>query len=135
MEFSKFKKEWLLLCVACLISVVSIYSDLSTVKETTWLARSGAILVLFAAIVEYRLSAFLFDDIHKAAVKNAIKNTAISTFDNNKLLQALTAIKPKPPTSRATLAIISHLFIIIGTVIWGYGDILINFIKLYLTYT
>ena len=103
-----------------------MFGDFYSEKDTTWFARSGAILVLFAAIVEYRLSSFLFDDIHNAAVKNAIKNAAISTFEDNKLLQALTAIKPKPPKSRATLAISSHIFIIIGTFIWGYGDFIVQ---------
>jgi hypothetical protein len=125
-EFSKYKTEWLLLCGALVIAIGSILADLYSEKDTTWFARSGAILVLFSAIVEYRLSSFLFDDIHKAAVKNAIKNAAISTFEDNKLLYALTAIKPKPPKSRATLAITSHIFIIIGTFIWGYGDFIVK---------
>lgn len=122
MELSKYKTEWLLLLGALLISMGSVFGDLYSEKDTTWFARSGAILVLFAAIVEYRLSSFLFDDIHSAAVKNA----ALSTFEDNKLLRALTAIKPKPPKSRATLAITSHIFIIIGTFIWGYGDFIVQ---------
>jgi hypothetical protein len=124
--FSKYKTEWLLLSGALLMSIVSIFGDISTTIDTNWFARSGAILVLFAAIVEYRLSLFLFDDIHNAAVKNAIKNSVIASFEDNKFIQALTAIKPKPPKPRATLAITSHIYIITGTLIWGYGDLIVK---------
>ena len=130
MELFKYKIEWSLLFVALVSSIVSLYLDIqlnetNTCEGSAWFSRSGAVLVLFAAIVEYRLSSYLFDDIHKAAVKNAVKNQVIGR-DNNKLLQSLTDKKPEPPKSRATLALISHVFIVMGTFIWGYSDLVIK---------
>ncbi|MEZ8804263.1 hypothetical protein AB6D78_24195 [Vibrio splendidus] len=130
MKKLQYKKEWALLFIGAIASLISIVLDIYSVQvspgETVaWFARSGAVVVLFSVIVEYRLSSYVFDDIHKAAVKNGVKNSIIGNNDN-KLIQALTNRKANVPKARSDLAFVSHALVIIGTVIWGYGDLLIK---------
>lgn len=124
MEFKKYKVEWILLLIGFLGSLFSVFFDIASESNTTWFARSGSLLVLFAVIVEYRLTQFIFRDIRNANISNAIKNN--SAFQDNKLLQVLTDKNPTLPKSRAYLTRISHIFIILGTSIWGYGDLLVK---------
>ena len=80
--------------------------------------------VLVAAIVEYRLSSYLYDDIDQATKRTAQKRAIMPHA--NELVKSMLTSKPKSPKSRLALSITSHCLIIIGTIIWGYGDIYIN---------
>lgn len=124
MEFKAYKAEWVLLFIGILCSLISIVFDIKTDDCISWFSRSGSLLVLFAAIVEYRLTSYIFEDIRTANIKNAVKNKA--AFQDNKLLQTLTDKKPVLPKSRAILTLTSHIFIILGTAIWGYGDLIVK---------
>lgn len=130
MNFSKHKIEWLLLLFAVISVIISISCDLQSIEDTTWFARSGSIVVLLAAIVEYRLSSFLYDDVHQAAIKTTKKSAVISSVLDDPLIAGLVnarhTIKPESTKSRSLLSIISLALIVAGTVIWGYGDIWIK---------
>ncbi len=122
--FSNYAIECFLLILALFVFIASLYLDLKFNSDNNWFSRSGSLLVLCSAIVEYRLSLYIFGDIHKINIKNAIKNKAISSSDNQ-LLQALSNKKAEPSKSRKYLALTSHVLIILGTLTWGYGDLLL----------
>jgi len=129
-ELSKYKIEWLLLVFGLLSISVSIYFDLCSINSTTWFARSGAIVVLVAAIVEFRLASYSYEDIYNAAIQTARKKASTpSVSDNpmvNGLVQSNLTKKPEAPLSRKILSVVSHIFVILGTAVWGYGDLLVS---------
>ena len=129
MDISKYKIEWLFLLLGVILAAISYYCDTQSIKDTTWFARSGAIVVLFSAIVEYRLSQYIYEDVLQAAIKTARIN-AVLPFNEDSiaggLIKANQTTKPESPKPRLILKRVSHALIIIGTIIWGYGDILIN---------
>ena len=130
LELSKYKFEWLLLLLAVISVIISIICDVQSVKDTTWFARSGSIVVLLAAIVEYRISSFVYEDVDQAAQDTAKKRAIMPAVSDNPLVDGLVkarlTIKPEPTKSRSLLSIISLILIVTGTVIWGYGDIWIK---------
>jgi hypothetical protein len=125
--FSKYKIEWALLILGLICASVSIVLDVNTAECTTWFARSGSIIVLVAAIVEYRLSSYLYGDIYQAAKKSAVRSAALpkvsqSSFINGIVKSNLTS-KPEVPLPRRILSGASHALVVIGTIVWGYGDL------------
>lgn len=64
---------------------ISIFCDVQTVKDTTWFARSGSIMVLFAAIVEYRLSSFIYGEVDQAAKETAKLRAVMPSVSDNPL--------------------------------------------------
>jgi len=80
-----------------------------TKNEEVWFARSGAVMVLLAVIVEYRLN---------NEVVKKISNT-IQTAILTKLPITVSIQK-----ERKLIAKITHSFVILGTLIWGYGDLI-----------
>jgi hypothetical protein len=130
MEFGKYKVECFLLILGIVCTVISIFCDIKSVEDTTWFARSGSLLVLVAAIVEYRLSSYLYDDIDIAAQKTAKKRASMPQISDNslvdKLVKSRITSKPLSPKSRSILSLISQILIIIGTIIWGYGDLFVS---------
>ena len=128
MEFLKYKVEWSILFVAVLFTLLSVFVDLQIVESTTWFARSGSIVVLLSVIVEFRLSSYIYVDVLHAARESARKS-GFKVSDNPIVqanIKAIQTIKPEVPKSRKVLSVISHMLVIIGTIIWGYGDIWIN---------
>lgn len=106
----KFKLEYLFLLLSVLIVVTSFAIDLCT-TSSTFFARSGSLMVLFAVIVEYRISGFIYDDIQKAMLLNSKIDVPIP-------------LKAKPRKDKIFLSRITHGLAIVGTLIWGYGDLL-----------
>lgn len=99
--------EVVLLSVSFVWVLFSCFFPL-TDDEAMWFARSGAIMVLFSVAVEFKLTRK-----HKKKI-----NTSMYL-----------AGRGQPVTARATkeqtlVGNIAHLFIIIGTIIWGYGDLI-----------
>ena len=127
MENRKYKLEWLLLLLSVACAVISLYLDSKSIEDTTWFARSGSLVVLASAIVEFRLSKFFYDDVFHSLKKTAKKQSGLSAVSDNKLIQKLIESnlieKPAMPKSRKILRNFSHGLIIVGTIIWGYGDI------------
>lgn len=127
MEFSKYKAEWVLLLIGIACAAVSISFDVISVECTTWFARSGSIIVLVAAIVEYRLSAYLYEDIYQAAIITDRKKATMPPLSENPLVNRIVKSKltsrPEASRSRKILNSTSHTLVIIGTIVWGYGDL------------
>jgi hypothetical protein len=128
MNHGKYKIEWTLIAVAIFVTVISVIADYYSIDcnwfirsgaiaviadccstDCNWFARSGAITVLLAAIVEYRISSHVFDDIYRAMAQQ--QHSGFAT-------------KPKTPKNRSILSFFTHTVLIIGTIIWGYGDLL-----------
>ena len=88
-KFSKYKFDWVLLLIGIIFSVASVWFDMQSTENTVWFARSGAIIVLVSAIVEYRLSSFIYADIAQAAQKTARKLAIMPQFSDNHLVEAM----------------------------------------------
>ncbi len=128
MEFTKYKNEWLILLIAIGFAALSMFFDLQSAECTTWFARSGSIVVLLSVIVEFRLSSYVYEDVLQAA-KESTRKAGLKIHDNPIVqanIEANQTIKPKAPKSRNILSICSHILVITGTVIWGYGDMLVS---------
>lgn len=103
-----YKIEWFILVIALMSVLVSAILDMYT-EDLSLFARSGAIAVLLAAIVEYRISSHIYDDIYRASAQQ--KHSGFAT-------------KPKQAKNRGSLSLVTHSILITGTIIWGYGDLL-----------
>jgi len=129
-EFSNYKTEWILLLIGILFSIVSILLDIRSTDNTIWFARSGSIVVLVSAIVEYKLSSYVYTDIDEAMRKTAQKRAVIPIISDNPLVEGIVKSNltsmPEAPKSRKVLSVVSHTFIITGTIIWGYGDLVVS---------
>lgn len=127
MVSEKYKLEYSYLILSVVFAGVSFYIDWQSVSETTWFSRSGAIVVLAAAFVEFRLSKFLYDDVFNSLKKTARKQAGMPAISDNKIVQGNIESnlieKPIMPESRKTLINYTHTLIIIGTLIWAYGDL------------
>lgn len=75
-----------------------------------WFARSGAIMVLGAAVAEYNL-ALLQQEANSDAI--TIAGLGVPASSN-----------PSKVASRISYA--AHVFLVLGTAIWGYGDLLLS---------
>jgi|NGEPerStandDraft_5_1074534.scaffolds.fasta_scaffold49199_1 hypothetical protein len=130
MAFRKYKVEWLLLMSGIVCAVISVFCDIQSVENTTWFSRSGSIMVLVAAIVEYRLSSYVYDDVDTAAQETAKKRASMPQISDNPLVNGIfkskITSKPQSPKSRSILSLTSHVLIISGTIAWGYGDVLVG---------
>jgi len=77
-------------------------------EPDTFFARSGAVMVLLAVIVEFRLNNELF---------KVMQNNFYANYSK---------VKPVPslPPRHKIISRLAHLFVVVGTFIWGYGDII-----------
>jgi hypothetical protein len=103
---SKQVVEVILLVVACSWSFFSFYNSFG-LDPHLFFARSGAVVVLLAVIVQYRLNRDNYILLHNIFV---LKNQGYK-------------VTPVIPRRHHIVAVTSHALVIIGTVIWGYGDI------------
>lgn len=104
------KKLWIeytLLFFGFLWSLVSYFYSISG-EPDIWFARSGAILVLFAIIVEYRLSKMLQTEINNSNVVAGLGIPAGVSV----------------PKANSILSIVTHITVLLGTIVWAYGDLL-----------
>lgn len=99
-----------LLIVAAVAPVMSEIVSYST-GHGHWFGRSGSITVLLAAVIQYRLAAQLANSQHGALVTGVMAG-----FPRRASLTSLGRF----------LAVSSLLLIIIGTAIWGYGDLMFD---------
>ncbi len=79
--------------------------------DLLWFSRSGSIMVLFAAIIEYQ-------------------NLKLQQAINEKATEGAGALRGgvgplSQPRFRQLLSKFTHLTVGLGTVIWGYGDLLV----------
>lgn len=98
-----------ILLLASLIVGISFW--ISTISsEFHWFARSGSLMVLLAVVVEFRnlnLQQLLNDN--SARISRNVSGILRPT---------------KQPYFRQVLINVAHILVVIGTIIWGYGDLL-----------
>ena len=106
------------ICLVSLIFDLHVLLNLKTPidKIDNLFARSGAVLVLFGVICEFNLN--------KISIAKS-PNDGISIIDDKG--ESLNAMFAKNiPSKHTRLTITSHLIVVIGTLIWGYGDLIIK---------
>jgi hypothetical protein len=102
----------LLIVAAWLFAVFSYY--LSEETGTDWFTRSGALMGLVGAAVTFRLANF-----YQRALATALKEGLLSVPREIEL-------RLEPPKSYMLLSYFGYLTGIVGTTIWGYGDLLLR---------
>ena len=104
----------LLIAAAWLFSAFSFY--LSRKTGTDWFTRSGAVMALVGAAVSFRLANF-----YQGALATALREELVSVSKEIEL-------HLEPPKSYVRLLYFGYLTGIVGTGIWGYGDLLVKLI-------
>ena len=102
----------LLIAAAWLFGAFSFY--LSRKTGTDWFSRSGAVMALVGAAVTFRLTNF-----YQGALVTALREELVSVSKEIEL-------HLEPPKSYLRLLYFGYLTGIIGTGIWGYGDLLVE---------
>ena len=104
----------LLMAAAWLFAAFSFYLSIKTGAD--WFTRSGAVMALVGAAVTFRLANF-----YQRALATALKEELVSVSKEIEL-------HLEPPESYVGLLYLGYLTGIIGTGIWGYGDLLVSLI-------
>jgi hypothetical protein len=99
-----------LIAAAWLFTLFSYF--LSTKTGTDWFTRSGSVMGLIGAAVTFRQVNF-----YQSALATALKEGLVSVSREIEL-------GLEPPTPYRVLSYVGYLTGIIGTGIWGYGDLL-----------
>ena len=99
--------DYLLLGIAFLWAVCG-YILACKMANGLWFSRSGSVVVLLCAIVEYRL----------ASLQQLGYRSAQKAFS-----QGIVSSGVIPPHKK-TITWITHIQVVIGALIWGYGDLL-----------
>ena len=86
----------------------------SDTGEAHWFQRSGSLTVLFAVILEFWTTTIVKDA--RDAAWAAAKRRS----------WAGTAVLGQLPTPRKVIALIALVLMVLGTIIWGYGDLIIS---------
>src|SRR6516164_7651889 len=102
----------LLIAAPWLFGAFSFY--LSRKTGTDWFSRSGAVMALVGAAVTFRLTNF-----YQGALARALREELVSVSKEIEL-------HLEPPRSYVRLLYLGYLTGIIGTGIWGYGDLLVT---------
>lgn len=105
----------LLLAAGWLFALLSFY--LSRTTGADWFARSGSVMALVGAAVTFRLANF-----YQRALAGALKEGLVSVPREIEL-------RLQPPKSYTVLSYLGYLTGIVGTGIWGYGDLLARLIS------
>jgi len=100
----------LALVAAWLIALFSFLADFQ--NGSAWFSRSGSILVLVAIITGYQLM----------AIRSAYHNNQLAAYKDGSNIDFL---QSHPSTSHRKLEIGAHITAVIGTLIWGYGDLIV----------
>ena len=96
------------LLLAC-VALAVLFALVSYVAQTGhWFARSGSLIVLLAVICEFRLGAKYSARWPDHATSRYLQHTPV----------------PESGTTEKVLRWASHLAVVVGTLIWGYGDLL-----------
>jgi len=104
----------ILIAAAWLFAAFSYY--LSRKTGVDWFSRSGALMGLVGAAVTFRLAHF-----YQRALATALKEGIVSVPRGIEL-------GLDPPKSYVVLSYFGYLTGIVGTGIWGYGDLLVGLI-------
>lgn len=90
--------------------VFALISDQYLNLDGFWFQRSGAVLVLSALIAEYR--------IQLTPGKATVCSSIYPLLKTNALIHK----KFSETTEGTVIKLISHFGVILGTLVWGYGD-------------
>ncbi len=101
-----------LLASAWLFAAFSYY--LSRNGGTDWFARSGSVMGLTGAAVTFRLANF-----YQRALATALKEGLVSVPREIEL-------HLQPPKSYVVVSYLGYVTGIVGTAVWGYGDLLLR---------
>ena len=102
----------LLIAAAWLFGAFSFYVSRKTGAD--WFTRSGAVVALVGAAVTFRLTNF-----YQRALATALREELVSVSEEIEL-------HLEPPKSYVRLLYFGYLTGIVGTGIWGYGDLLVG---------
>ena len=102
----------ILIAAAWLFAAFSYY--LSRKTGADWFSRSGAVMGLVGAAVTFRLAHF-----YQRALATALKEGLVSVPKEIEL-------GLEPPRSYVVLSYLGYLTGIVGTGLWGYGDLLLR---------
>jgi hypothetical protein len=105
----------LLIAAAWLFAAFSYY--LSRKTGTDWFSRSGSVMALVGAAVTFRLVNF-----YQHGLASALKEGLVSVAREIEL-------GLEPPISYQVLSYFGYLTGIVGTGIWGYGDLLLRLVS------
>jgi len=104
----------LLMAAAWLFALFSYYLFRKT--GTDWFTRSGSMMSLIGAAITFRQVNF-----YQSALATALNEGLLS-------IRGEIELRLKPPTSYRILSYLGYLTGIIGTLIWGYGDLLLRLV-------
>ena len=99
------------LTVSWLFAMISFF--ISTGGEFDWFSRSGAVLCLMAAAANFALV-----KIHQRDLAEIFKDRESSRHEKAERIL-------KPPATYTSLSRLSYVTGVVGTAIWGYGDLLL----------
>jgi hypothetical protein len=99
------------LAVSWIFSAFSYYISKATGED--WFTRSGAIMALVGAVATFQLVSYLY------------KAVAIALEEKLGPGERAIELILKPPPLHQQLSYISYMTGIVGTAIWGYGDLLL----------
>ncbi len=102
------KKSGLLLLIAWLAGLVGV--ALGILLEPLWFARFGSLVVLFAVMSEYVL---LHSELNRLYIQ-------LEGVDHGDDIPDLS-----PSKWHRKKVMLSHVTIVLGTLIWGFGDLLL----------
>jgi hypothetical protein len=105
----------LLIAAGWLFTLFSYY--LSEKTGTDWFSRSGSVMALIGAAVTFRQVNF-----YQSALATALKDGLVSVPREIEL-------GLEPPTPYRGLSYFGYVTGIIGTGIWGYGDLLLHLVS------
>ena len=105
----------ILIAAAWLFAAFSYY--LSRKTGVDWFSRSGALMGLVGAAATFRLGHF-----YQRALATALKEGLVSVPRGMEL-------RLEPPRPHVVLSYLGYLTGIVGTGIWGYGDLLLKLIS------
>jgi hypothetical protein len=105
----------ILIAAAWLFAAFSYY--LSRKTGADWFSRSGSLMGLVGAAVTFRLGNF-----YQRGLATALKEGLVSVSREVEL-------RLEPPRSYVLLSYFGYLTGIVGTGIWGYGDLFIGLIS------
>ena len=105
-KMGKLKAEGALLIVGWAWMFVSLNSSFGY-EPATFFARSGAVMVVLGIFVEFQLA--------KESQKMTYNNFVAKTEGYKSI--------PFLPVRHKILSWVAHLSVVLGTVVWGYGDL------------
>ena len=102
------KKSGLLLLAAWIAGAIGLILGLFI--DATWFARFGSLIVLFAVMSEYTM-------LHSEL------RIIYDNLENNNTIKEITDISPSRWHQKKMW--LTHLTVVLGTLIWGFGDLLL----------